>query len=437
MTTLLSTTELLGELVDPDLGHCSPSLARALVRPDRRYVGIAHRCVLIERSSTWLDLPSSGRRREVSRARCCCCLRCRPRGTPHRGRCRAVPAGARPAGTPGGALRGRDSPRSGCRCAPGPGTARGGRGRTEPVDRPPTRSRSDLAARARQPTQVRTRACATTVGRVTGVYASDGPRRCRLAGLAARPSALGASAGGTGVLARRDASSGADVDPPAGQPGGEPGVLALLADRQRQLVVGHDDPGRAARPGRRSRPRCTLAGDSASPTNSAGSSDQSTMSIFSPCSSVIDRSDPGAHRADAAPLALTPGAVERTAILVRWPGLAGDRADLDRAVGDLRHLQREQLADQVRVGARQRDLRAARPLADRHDVAARSARRARTLPRHLLRRRAGPPRSCRGRRSTSRGSRALLDRRRRRCRPPCRRTRRRSARPRRRAAAAG
>src|SRR5436190_18855522 len=28
---------------------------------------------------------------------------------------------------------------------------------------------------------------------------------------------------------------GADVDPPAGEPRGEPGVLALLADRQREL----------------------------------------------------------------------------------------------------------------------------------------------------------------------------------------------------------
>src|SRR5215207_6855447 len=34
---------------------------------------------------------------------------------------------------------------------------------------------------------------------------------------------------------------GADVDAPAGEAGGEPGVLALAADRQRELVVGHDD----------------------------------------------------------------------------------------------------------------------------------------------------------------------------------------------------
>ena len=36
----------------------------------------------------------------------------------------------------------------------------------------------------------------------------------------------------------------ADVDPPARQPRGEAGILALLADRQRQLEVRHHDPRR-------------------------------------------------------------------------------------------------------------------------------------------------------------------------------------------------
>jgi hypothetical protein len=36
---------------------------------------------------------------------------------------------------------------------------------------------------------------------------------------------------------------GLDVDPPAGQAGGEARVLALAADRQRELVVGDDDRG--------------------------------------------------------------------------------------------------------------------------------------------------------------------------------------------------
>ena len=38
----------------------------------------------------------------------------------------------------------------------------------------------------------------------------------------------------------------ADVDAPAGQPGREPGVLALLADGQRQLEIGYHHPRRAA-----------------------------------------------------------------------------------------------------------------------------------------------------------------------------------------------
>ncbi len=36
---------------------------------------------------------------------------------------------------------------------------------------------------------------------------------------------------------------GTDVDPPPGQPSRKPGVLPFPADRQRQLVVGHDYPG--------------------------------------------------------------------------------------------------------------------------------------------------------------------------------------------------
>jgi hypothetical protein len=39
------------------------------------------------------------------------------------------------------------------------------------------------------------------------------------------------------------------------------------------------------------------------------------------------------------------------------PGLAGDADDLDQAVGDLRHLELEQLLDQVRVATRDDDAR--------------------------------------------------------------------------------
>jgi hypothetical protein len=38
-----------------------------------------------------------------------------------------------------------------------------------------------------------------------------------------------------------------DVDPPAGEAGGEAGVLPFFADRERELIVGYDDPRGAGR----------------------------------------------------------------------------------------------------------------------------------------------------------------------------------------------
>ena len=54
---------------------------------------------------------------------------------------------------------------------------------------------------------------------------------------------------------------GLDVDVPAGQAGGEAGVLALLADGERKLVVGHDNAGVGLLSSMRT--RVTLAGDRA------------------------------------------------------------------------------------------------------------------------------------------------------------------------------
>ena len=65
-----------------------------------------------------------------------------------------------------------------------------------------------------------------------------------------------------------------------------------------------------------------------------------------------------------APLALTPGTVERTAILVRWPASRAIAAISTVPSAISGHLQREQLPHQVRVGARQRHLRAAEALGD-------------------------------------------------------------------------
>ena len=149
-----------------------------------------------------------------------------------------------------------------------------------------------------------------------------------------------------------------DVDLPARQARGEPGVEAVLADRERELVV-RDDDGRLARvvvdvdlahagrrerlgdePGRLGVPRddvdllaAQLGHDHAHPRAS--------------------RADAGADRVDALGVRLDRDlrAVAR---------LARDAADLDETVGDLGNLELEQRLDQLRVAARQDHLRALR-----------------------------------------------------------------------------
>ena len=128
----------------------------------------------------------------------------------------------------------------------------------------------------------------------------------------------------------------------------------------------------------------TRAGESAWATSSAGSSDQSTMSIFSPCSSDITLRTRWPIGPMQAPLALTPGRVGLHRDLGAVAGLAGDRRDLDGAVGDLGHLEGEQLLDQVGVRAGQRDLRAAHALAHREDQALDPGAVLVLLPRHPL-----------------------------------------------------
>ena len=62
-------------------------------------------------------------------------------------------------------------------------------------------------------------------------------------------------------------------------------------------------------------------------------------------------------------------------------GIAGDRLDLDDAVVDFRHLLGEQLGHELRMGARQEDLRAARFLAHVVDVGAHAVAVAEALAR--------------------------------------------------------
>ena len=179
----------------------------------------------------------------------------------------------------------------------------------------------------------------------------------------------------------------------------------------------------------------TRAGLSALPTRVAGSSDQSMMSIFSPCSSFITARTRWPIGPMQEPLAFTPGTLDFTAILVRWPASRAIAADLDGAVGDLGHLEGEQLLDQVRVGAREHHLRAAHALADADHQALDAGAVGVVLVGHALPRRAAAPRACRGRPSRRRGC-GPAGSGPRRCRPPCRRTHRTCARPRRRAGAA-
>src|SRR5262249_57375009 len=80
-----------------------------------------------------------------------------------------------------------------------------------------------------------------------------------------------------------------------------------------------------------------------------------------------DRPDPATHRPDARALRVDPGDGGPDRDLGTVTSLTCDRRDLDRAVGDLRHLKREQLLDQGGMGPRQRDLWTAEALDDVYD----------------------------------------------------------------------
>ena len=149
-----------------------------------------------------------------------------------------------------------------------------------------------------------------------------------------------------------------DVDLPAGQAVREAGVHALLADRERELVVGDDDRRLLAvvvevdlaharrreslgdEPGRLGVPRddvdllAAQLGDDHAHARAA-------------------RADTGADRVDALGVRLD-GDLRAVA------GLARDAADLDETVGDLGHLELEERLDQLGVAPREDHLRALR-----------------------------------------------------------------------------
>ena len=77
---------------------------------------------------------------------------------------------------------------------------------------------------------------------------------------------------------------------------------------------------------------------------------------------------PGTHRPDAGSLGVDTRHHRTNGDLRPVPGFPGHRGDLNATVGDLRDLQREDLAHQVGVGTGQRDLRSAHAAHYRYDV---------------------------------------------------------------------
>lgn len=169
--------------------------------------------------------------------------------------CRAAPGRAVPAGTPGGVPPGRDRPGRGVRTHPGRAAYREDRGRMRP------RSSRSAGDRSWPPAPGTPHRCAQgMLGRASGQTQLSLPPRTDLTPLGQRsngccrkPSDLrlgsipGAarSPGVTRSLGGGRLGVGPDVDPPAGEPRGEAGVLSFLADGQRQLVVRHGHPGGA------------------------------------------------------------------------------------------------------------------------------------------------------------------------------------------------
>src|SRR5262245_1718384 len=173
-----------------------------------------------------------------------------------------------------------------------------------------------------------------------------------------------------------------DVDPPAGQPRRQAGVLALLADGQRQLVVGHDHLGHA---------RGLVDAHLLDLRRGQGLGDElvgvvrerDDVDLLAP--ELVDHlSHASAARADAGTDGIDVGVVGPDRDLGAVPRLAGTRLDLDDAVGDLGHLELEQLEDQARMGARHDDLGPLGRAPDLDDVGLEPAIGLGPFVRHLL-----------------------------------------------------
>src|SRR5690348_8737932 len=188
--------------------------------------------------------------------------------------------------------------------------------------------------------------------------AGKGRVRAALAGRENRGAAAGelgvrvaiAREGRLGLLGR-ELGVGLDVDLPAGQARGQAGVHALLADRERELVVRHDDGGLLA---------LVVEVDLAHARRRERLRDEA-RGLRVPRDDVDllaaqlgdDHAHARAARADARADGVDALGVRLDRDLRSIARLAGDGTDLDQAVRDLRDLELEQRPDQLRVAARQ------------------------------------------------------------------------------------
>src|SRR5690606_15805284 len=176
---------------------------------------------------------------------------------------------------------------------------------------------------------------------------------------------------------------GLDVDARSRQLRGQTGVLPLLADRERELVVGHEGPHRL---------EALVDDERARHLRGAQRVRDERRQVVRPVDDVDllvvefarDGAHPGTQLADAGALGVDAGLGGAHRDLRAVARLARERCDLDDARGDLGHLEGEELAHEARVGAAHRDRGALEPLRDARDVHP-DARPVRVvLARHLL-----------------------------------------------------
>src|SRR5690606_9691029 len=147
---------------------------------------------------------------------------------------------------------------------------------------------------------------------------------------------------------------GPDVHLVAREPGGQAGVLSLLADGEGQLVLADYHGGGAL---------FLVDLDLAHPSRAQGLGDE-LRGVLAPLYDVDllapqfvdDLANAGAASADGGTLGVDIGVVGHDGDLRAVTGLPGDGHDLDRPIRQLRHLQLQKTADQVGMAAGDDDL---------------------------------------------------------------------------------